>query len=154
MSRLLKDRLQQHSTPGVIPYDQIESFTLVDECSDAESSSSHGVSWWNLTTPCCVQGNRQRHDSGSHDLQSENVLLLVIFQTYGVTRHHDVHSYVCSMGLWFLLHTVCCNYCKRSDRQHSLLCSLCSVSVLQWPQKMTSQYQQSLSFCSIDIFFF
>ena len=30
MSRLLKDRLQQHSTPGVLPYDQIESFTLVD----------------------------------------------------------------------------------------------------------------------------
>ena len=30
MSRLLKDRLQQHSTPGVLPYDQIESVTLVD----------------------------------------------------------------------------------------------------------------------------
>ena len=29
MSRLLKDRLQ-HSTPDVIPYDQIESVTLVD----------------------------------------------------------------------------------------------------------------------------
>ena len=45
------------------------------------------------------------------------------------------------MGLWFLLHTNYCNYCKRSDRQHSLLCSMCSASVLQWPQKMTSQYQ-------------
>ena len=51
------------------------------ECSDAESSSSHGVSWSNLTTPCCVQGSRQRHYSRSHDLQNENVLLLVIFQT-------------------------------------------------------------------------
>ena len=30
MSRLLKDCLQQHSTPGVVPYDQIESVTLVD----------------------------------------------------------------------------------------------------------------------------
>ena len=30
MSRLLKGRLQQHSTPGVLPYDQIESVTLVD----------------------------------------------------------------------------------------------------------------------------
>ena len=30
MSRLLKDRLQQHSTPGVLLYDQIESVTLVD----------------------------------------------------------------------------------------------------------------------------
>ena len=30
MSRLLKDCLQQHSTPGVLPYDQIESVTLVD----------------------------------------------------------------------------------------------------------------------------
>ena len=122
-------------------------------CSDAESSSSHGVSWSNLTTPCCVQGSRQRHYSRSHDLQNENVLLLVIFQTYGVSSRHDGHSYVCSMGLWFLLHTVCCNCCKRSDTQHSLLCSLCSVSVLQWPQKMTSQCQQRLSFCSIDIFF-
>ena len=81
------------------------------------------------------------------------VLLLVIFQTYGVSSHHDVHSYVCSMDLWFLLRTVCCNCCKRSDTQHSLLCSLCSVSVLQGPQKMTSQCQQRLSFCSIDIFF-
>ena len=99
-------------------------------CSDAESSSSHGVSWSNLTTPCCVQGSRQRHYSRSHDLQNENVLLLVIFQTYGVSSRHDGHSYVCSMGLWFLLRTVCCNCCKRSDTQHSLLCSLCSVSVL------------------------
>ena len=121
-------------------------------CSDAESSSSHGVSWSNLTTPCCVQGSRQRHYSRSHDLQNENVLLLVIFQTYGVSSRHDGHSYVCSMGLWFLLRTVCCNCCKRSDTQHSLLCSLCSVSVLQWPQKMTSQCQQRLSFCSIDSF--
>ena len=30
MSRLLKEILQQHSTPGVLPYDQIESVTLVD----------------------------------------------------------------------------------------------------------------------------
>ena len=30
MSRLLKDRLQQHSTQGVLSYDQIESVTLVD----------------------------------------------------------------------------------------------------------------------------
>ena len=30
MSRLLKGRLQQHSTPGVLLYDQIESLTLVD----------------------------------------------------------------------------------------------------------------------------
>ena len=30
MSRLRKDRLQQHSTPGVLPYDQVESVTLVD----------------------------------------------------------------------------------------------------------------------------
>ena len=30
MSRLLKDCLQQHSTPGVLPYDQIESVTPVD----------------------------------------------------------------------------------------------------------------------------
>ena len=30
MSRLLKDRLQQHSTLGVLLYDQIESVTLVD----------------------------------------------------------------------------------------------------------------------------
>ena len=104
-------------------------------CSDAESSSSHGVSWSNLTTPCCVQGSRQRHYSRSHDLQNENVLLLVIIQTYGVSSRHDGHSYVCSVGLWFLLRTVCCNCCKRSDTQHSLLCSLCSVSVLQWPQK-------------------
>ena len=29
MSRLLKDRLQ-HSTPDVLPYDQIESVTLFD----------------------------------------------------------------------------------------------------------------------------
>ena len=93
--------------------------------SDAESSSSLGVSWSNLTTPCCVQGSRQRHYSRSHDLQNENVLLLVIFQTYGVSSRHDGHSYVCSMGLWFLLRTVCCNCCKRSDTQHSLLCSLC-----------------------------
>ena len=114
-------------------------------CSDAESSSSHGVSWSNLTTPCCVQGSRQRHYSRSHDLQNENVLLLAIFQTYGVSSRHDGHSYVCSMGLWFLLHTVCCNCCKRSDTQHSLLCSLCSVSVLQWPQKMTSQCQQRIT---------
>ena len=77
----------------------------------------------------------------------------MIFQTYGVSSHHDGHSCVCSMGLWFLLRTVCCNCCKRSDTQHSLLCSLCSVSVLQWPQKMTSQCQLRLSFCSIDIFF-
>ena len=103
------------------------------ECSDAESSSSHGVSWSNLTTPCCVQGSRQRHYSRSHDLQNENVLLLVIFQTYGVSSRHDGHSYVCSMGLWFLLRTVCCNCCKRSDTQHSLLCSLCSVSVTLRP---------------------
>ena len=72
-------------------------------CSDAESSSSHGVSWSNLTTPCCVQGSRRRHYSRSHDLQNENVLLLVIFQTYGVSSRHDGHSYVCSIGLWFLL---------------------------------------------------
>ena len=125
---------------------------MYTECSDAESSSSHGVSWLNLTTPCCVQGSRQRHDSCSHDLQSENVLLLVIFHTYGVSSHHDGHSYVCSMGLWFRLHTICCNCCKRSDG-HSLLCSLCSASVLQWPLKMTSHYHQGLSFYSIDIFF-
>ena len=124
------------------------------ECSDAESSSSLGVSWSNLTTPCCVQNSRQRHFSRSHDLHNENVLLLVIFQTYGVSSRHDGHSYVCSMGLWFLLRTVCCNCCKRSDTQHSLLCSLCSVSVLQWPQKMTSQCQQRLSFCSIYIYIF
>ena len=30
MSKLLKDRLQQHGTPGVLLYDQIESVTLVD----------------------------------------------------------------------------------------------------------------------------
>ena len=30
MNRLLKDRLQQHSTPSVLLYDQIESVTLVD----------------------------------------------------------------------------------------------------------------------------
>ena len=30
MSRLLKDCPQQHSLPGVLPYDQIESVTLVD----------------------------------------------------------------------------------------------------------------------------
>ena len=30
MSRLLEDRLQQNSTPGFLPYDQIESVTLVD----------------------------------------------------------------------------------------------------------------------------
>ena len=30
MSRLLEDHLQQHSTPGVLPYDKIESVTLVD----------------------------------------------------------------------------------------------------------------------------
>ena len=30
MSRLLKNCLQQHSTPGVLPYEQIESVTLVD----------------------------------------------------------------------------------------------------------------------------
>ena len=30
MSRLLEDRLHQHSTPDVPPYDQIESVTLVD----------------------------------------------------------------------------------------------------------------------------
>ena len=30
MSRLLKDRLQQHSTPRDQPYDQIETVTLVD----------------------------------------------------------------------------------------------------------------------------
>ena len=87
-----------------------------------------------------------------HYLQSENVVLLVIFQTYGVSSHHDGHSYVCSMGLWFLLHSVCCNYCKRSDRQHSLLCSLCSTSVLQWPQKMTSQHQQGYHFTALTSF--
>ena len=113
-------------------------------CSDAESSSSHGVSWSNLTTPCCVQGSRQRHYSRSHDLQNENVLLLVIFQTYGVSSRHDGHSYVCSMGLWFLLHTVCCNCCKRSDTQHSLLCSLCSVSVLQWPHLASTRVTDSI----------
>ena len=37
--------------------------------------------------------------------------MLVIFQAYGVSSHHDGHSYICSMGLWFLLHTVCCNCC-------------------------------------------
>ena len=87
-------------------------------CSDAESSSSHGVSWSNLTNPCCVQGSRQRHYSRSHDLQNENVLLLVIFQTYGVSSRHDGHSYVCSMGLWFLLHTVCCNCCPLNKRMN------------------------------------
>ena len=30
MSRLLKDCPQQHSLPGVLPYDQVESVTLVD----------------------------------------------------------------------------------------------------------------------------
>ena len=30
MSRLLEDNLQQDSTPGVLPYGQIESVTLVD----------------------------------------------------------------------------------------------------------------------------
>ena len=30
MSRFLKDFLQKHSTPGVLPYDQIESVGLVD----------------------------------------------------------------------------------------------------------------------------
>ena len=30
MSRLLKDRLQQHITPGVLPYDHIEAVNLVD----------------------------------------------------------------------------------------------------------------------------
>ena len=30
MSRLLKGRLQQHSTPGNLPFDLIESVTLVD----------------------------------------------------------------------------------------------------------------------------
>ena len=103
------------------------------ECTDAKSSSSQGVSWQNLTTPCCVQGSTQRHDSGSYDLQIENVLRLVIFQTYGVSSHQDDQSYFCSIGLWFLLHTVCCNCCKRSDRQHSLLCSLCYASVSQRP---------------------
>ena len=29
MSRHLKDRLQQHSTPGILLYDQIEPVTLV-----------------------------------------------------------------------------------------------------------------------------
>ena len=77
----------------------------------------------------------------------------MIFQTYGVSSHHDGHSYVSSMGLWFLLHTVCCNCYKRVDRHNSLLCSLCSAPVLQWPQKMTSQYQQGLSFYTIDTFF-
>ena len=37
----------------------------------------------------------------------ESVLQLMIFQTYGVSSHHDGDSYVCSMDLWFLLHTVC-----------------------------------------------
>ena len=30
MFRLLQDHQRQHSTPGVLPYDQIESVTLVD----------------------------------------------------------------------------------------------------------------------------
>ena len=34
----------------------------------------------------------------SHVLQSENVLLLVIFQTSGVSCHHDGHSYVLFNG--------------------------------------------------------
>ena len=38
------------------------------------------------------------------------------------------------------------------DQIDNILC-LCSASVLQCPQKMTSQYQHGLSFCSIDIFF-
>ena len=127
MSRLLKGCPQQHSLPGGLPYDQIESVTLVDAKWTQSVQTPNPVALTDLTTPCCVQGSRQRHDSRSHDLQSENVLLLVIFQTYGVSSHHDGHSFVCSMDLWFLLRTVCCNCCKRSDTQHSLLCSLCSV---------------------------
>ena len=44
-------------------------------------------------------------------LCSENVLQVVIFQTYGVSggvsSHHDGHSYVCSMGLSLVSATYC-----------------------------------------------
>ena len=163
MSRLLKDRPQQHSTPGVLPYDQIESVTLVDANLAMSVQTPNPVALtefpgriWPLLVVFKAADRGMTQEvmiKKCHDLQSENVLLLVIVQTYGVYSHHDGHSYVCSMGLWFLLRTVCCNCCKRSDTQHSLLCSLYSVSVLQWPQRMTSQCQHWLSFCTIDIFF-
>ena len=59
-----------------------------------------------------------------------------------------IHTFV----QWtFLFSNVRCTCCKRSGTQHSLLCSLCSVLVLQWPQKMASQCKLRLSFCNIDI---
>ena len=77
---------------------------------------------------------------------------MVILQTYGVSSHHDGHSYVCSMDLWFLLRTVCCNCCTRSDTQHSLLCSLCSVAVLQWPQKILHSASRGYHFAALTSF--
>ena len=48
MSRLLKYRLQQHSTSGVLPYDQIESVTLVEnprkQVAKWATIAHHGVS--------------------------------------------------------------------------------------------------------------
>ena len=154
MSRLLKGRLQQHSTPGVLPYDQIESVTLVDAKWTQSIQTPNPVALTEFPGriwPLLVVFKAADRGMAQEVMicRVKNAQLLVIFQTYGVFSHHDGHSWVCSMGLWFLLRTVCCNCCKRSDTQHSLLCSLCSVSVLQWPQKMTSQCQLSLSFCSI-----
>ena len=37
--------------------------------------------------------NKQRHDSGGHDFQNKNVVLLAIFQTYNAFSHHDGHSF-------------------------------------------------------------
>ena len=94
MSRLLNERLQQHNTPGVLPYDQIQSVPLVDaKCTQSVQTVNPVALTQFLGRISRVQGIRQRHDSGSHNCQSENVLLLVIFQTYSVSSHHAGHSY-------------------------------------------------------------
>ena len=64
------------------------------ECSDAKSSSSLRNSWLNLTTPCLFKAAGQRHGLGSHDLQSENVLLLVIFQTVSPVITNAIRTFV------------------------------------------------------------
>ena len=66
------------------------------------------------------------YDSGRHDLQSENVLLLVIFQTYGISSHYNGHSYVCSMCLWFSYIMFVATAAR--DQLDNILC--CAVCVL------------------------
>ena len=78
MSRLLKGRLQQHSTPGVLPYDQIESVPLnkrmnghrddwrhrrFERSPTAEHFHSADHDFLSHASVCCLEHNKEWSDS-------------------------------------------------------------------------------------------